>query len=171
MELRCERCTLRTFQPADAEVLAVHADNHAIWRNLRDRFPRPFVRADAEGYIARVARQSPPTSFAIDVDGLAVGSVSLHVGTDVERLSAEIGYWLGEPYWGRGITSDAVRAATQYAFGELALARVFAVPFARNAASARVLEKAGYQYEGRLRRSAVKEGELLDQYMYAAVRD
>jgi RimJ/RimL family protein N-acetyltransferase len=171
MELRCASCTLRPFQPTDAPSLARHADDRRIWLNLRDRFPHPFTVADAERYIAAVAARPRLTSFAIDVAGEAVGSVSLRPGDDVERLSAEIGYWLGAQFWGRGIMSDAVRGATAYAFDQLGLVRVFALPFARNPASSRVLEKAGYAREGVLRRSAVKDGQILDQHLYAAVAD
>jgi [ribosomal protein S5]-alanine N-acetyltransferase len=171
MQLRTDRCTLRPFRPADAVSLAHHADNRKVWLNLRDLFPHPYSLADAEAYIAHVAGESPVTRFAIDVDGQAVGSVSLKLGSDIERRSAEIGYWLGETYWGCGIVSAAVLAVTVYAFRELDLIRVFAVPFTRNPASVRVLERAGYQLEGTMRRSAVKDGEVLDQYLYAAVRE
>jgi RimJ/RimL family protein N-acetyltransferase len=169
MELTCASCTLRPFRPSDAASLARHADDRRIWINLRDRFPHPFVVADAERYIASVLERPRLTSFAIDVNGEAVGNVSLRPGDDVERLSAEIGYWLGAPFWGRGIMSEAVRAVTGYAFTELGLVRVFAVPFARNPASFHVLERAGYEREGVLRRSAIKDGEILDQYLYAAL--
>ena len=108
-----------------------------------------------------------PLSFAIDVGGEAVGGISLHPGEDVERYGAELGYWLGESMWGRGVTTTAVRLVTAYAFAERGLLRVFALPFTRNAASVRVLEKAGYIREGHLHGSAVKDGELLDQYLYA----
>lgn len=171
MELRTDRCTLRPLRPDDAASLAHHADNREIWLNLRDLFPHPYTVADAEAYIARVTAQAPVTRFAIDVGGAAVGSVSLKVGSDIERRSAEIGYWLGEAYWGRGIVSAAVGAVTAYAFRELDLLRVFAVPFVRNPASARVLERAGYQREGTMRRSAIKDGVVLDQHLYAAVRE
>lgn len=171
MDLRTDRCMLRPFRPADAASLARHANNRQIWLNLRDLFPHPYTVSDAEAYIARVAADEPVTRFAVDVGGEAVGSVSLKLGGDIERRSAEIGYWLGEAYWGRGIMSDAVRAATEYALAELDLLRVFAVPFVRNPASARVLERAGYQLEGTMRRSAVKDGVVLDQLLYAAVRD
>ena len=171
MELRTDRCTLRPFRPADAASLARHANNRQIWLNLRDLFPHPYTVSDAEAYIARVAADEPVTRFAVDVGGEAVGNVSPKLGGDIERRSAEIGYWLGEAYWGRGIMSDAVRAATEYALAELDLLRVFAVPFVRNPASARVLERAGYQLEGTMRRSAVKDGVVLDQLLYAAVRD
>jgi RimJ/RimL family protein N-acetyltransferase len=171
MELRTDRCTLRPFRPADAASLARHANNRQIWLNLRDLFPHPYTVSDAEAYIARVAADAPVTRFAVDVGGDAVGSVSLKLGSDVERRSAEIGYWLGEAHWGRGIMSAAVRAATEYALTELDLLRIFAVPFVRNPASARVLERAGYELEGTMRRSAVKDGVVLDQLLYAAVRD
>ena len=170
MELRTDRCTLRPFRVADAASLARHADNRKVWLNLRDVFPHPYTVADAEAYIARVAGEAPVTRFAIDVAGEAVGSVGLELGSDIERRSAEIGYWLGEAYWGRGIVSAAVVAATAYAFRELDLLRVFAVPFVRNPASARVLYRAGYRREGTMRRSAVKDSEVLDQHLYAAVR-
>lgn len=171
MELHTDRCTLRPFRPADATSVAQHANNRRIWLSLRDGFPHPFAIADAEQYIASAASEAPVTRFAIEVAGAAVGSVGLKLGSDIERRSAEIGYWLGEAYWGRGIMSAAVGAATAYALGELDLLRVFAVPFVRNRASARVLERAGYRLEGIMRRSAVKDGEVLDQYLYAAVRE
>lgn len=171
MELRTDRCTLRPFRPADAVSLAQHADNRQVWLNLRDLFPHPYTLADAEEYIARVAAEVPVTRFAIEVGHVAIGSVGLKLGSDIERRSAEIGYWLGEAYWGRGIMSAAVGAVTGYAHRELNLLRVFAVPFVRNPASARVLQRAGYQLEGTMRRSAVKDGEVLDQYLYAAVRE
>lgn len=170
MELRTDRCTLRPYRPADAASLARHADNRKVWLNLRDQFPHPYTVADAEAYIGLVAGEAPVTRFAIDVGGEAVGGVGLLLGRDIERRSAEIGYWLGEAHWGRGVATAAVRAATAYAFGELDLLRVFAVPFAHNAASARVLERAGYQREGTMRRSAVKDGRVLDQHLYAALR-
>lgn len=171
MELHTDRCTLRPLRHADAASLAHHADNRRIWRELRDRFPHPYTVADAEAYIAQVADEVPVTRFAIDVGGAAVGSVSLRIGSDIERRSAEIGYWLGEAYWGRRIVGAAVGAVTAYAFRDLDLLRVFAVPFVRNPASARVLERAGYRREGTMLRSAVKDGEVLDQYLYAAIRE
>jgi [ribosomal protein S5]-alanine N-acetyltransferase len=118
-----------------------------------------------------VARRPVVTSFGIIVDGEAIGSISLMVGDDIARRSAEVGYWIGRAFWGREIVTDALRATTRYAFDELALARVFAVPFATTTASARVLEKAGYVLEGVMRQSAFKEGKLLDQLLYAAYSD
>ena len=111
---------------------------------------------------ARLGRRVAHPLAGPDEDRLA--------GADVERTSAEIGYWLGEGVWGRGIASAAVRAVSEHAFAAYGLTRLFAVPYARNAASARVLEKAGYVLEGRLRRSAIKDGVVLDQLLYALVR-
>ena len=170
MEFRCGAAVVRPFALDDAEGMALNANNRAVWLNLRDLFPHPYRREDAERYIELVQRQSQPTSFAIAVDGSAVGGISLRPGEDVERISAELGYWLGEPYWGRGITTAAVKAVTAYAFTTLDLVRVFAVPFANNRASARVLEKAGYLHEGRLRSSAIKNGQVLDQDLFARIR-
>jgi RimJ/RimL family protein N-acetyltransferase len=163
-------CRVRGFEPGDAPSLARMGDNRAIWLNLRDRFPHPYTERDAAWYIDFVRTKDAYHSFAIDVDGTAVGGVSLRPGEDIERIGAEIGYWLGEPYWGRGIATDVVRLTTHYAFDELNLERVFAVPFTTNVASCRVLEKVGYEREGLLRRSAIKDGKILDQYMYAKVR-
>ena len=115
------------------------------------------------------ARTEPETVFAIVVDGNAVGAIGFVLQKDVDRVSAEIGYWLGEPYWGRGITSEALAAVTQYAIENYELTRLFAVPFSANVASIRVLEKAGYALEGRLRRSAIKDGQIVDQVLYAFI--
>jgi [ribosomal protein S5]-alanine N-acetyltransferase len=171
MELKTEQCTVRPFRFEDAESLSIHANNRKLWLNLRDLFPHPYGLADAQAYLMRVVGETPLSRFAIDVGGEAIRSVNLRLGSDIERRSAEIGYWLGEAHWGRSIVSAAVGAVTAYAFRELHLLRVFALPFARNLASARVLERVGYQREGTLRRSAVKDGEVLDQYLYAALSE
>jgi len=170
VELPTPTCVVRSYEPGDAASLARNANNRKVWLKLRDRFPHPFSEADGAAYIAHVRSRPVATSFAIAVDGLAVGGISLRVGEDVERLSAELGYWLGEEYWGRGVMSDAVTVVTRYALDHLGLIRVFALPFAPNAASCRVLEKAGYQREGVMRCSAIKDGQVLDQVLYAVVR-
>lgn len=151
--------------------LALHANNRKVWLNLRDRFPHPYSEHDARNFIRAAHRMNPETFFAIGVDGFAVGGIGFVLQSDVERVSAEVGYWLGEPFWGRGIATDALRALTRYAIEQHRLTRVFAVPFADNTASCRVLEKAGYTLEGRLRRSAIKDGHIVDQLQYAFVVD
>lgn len=171
MELRSPFCVVRSYRLDDAASLAKHGNNRRIWENLRDRFPHPFTDAYAVDYITRVVADPDATSFAIDVGGEAVGGISLHAGTDIERIGAEIGYWLGEEFWGRGIMTAAIGLVTDYAFAKRGLVRVFAVPFTTNIGSIRALEKVGYQREAIMRRSAIKDGTVRDQYLYAIVRD
>jgi len=141
-----------------------------IWRNLRDAFPHPYTLANAEHWIRSANPATPVTNFAIVVDGTAVGGIGLVLKDDVFRRSAEIGYWLGEEYWGRGIVTEAVRAVTDYAFATFDLCRVYAGVFEWNSASMRVLEKAGYEFECRMRKSVIKDGEIIDELIYAMVR-
>jgi ribosomal-protein-alanine N-acetyltransferase len=170
VQLICATCIVRSFRADDAASLAQHANDRAIWSNLRDRFPHPYTLADAHAWIAHAESNEQPTSFAIDVAGEVIGGIGLRLNEDVERISAEIGYWIGRAYWGRGIATDAVRAVTEHAFATRELTRIYALPFAENAASIRVLEKAGYLREGLLRRSAIKDGVVRDQLLYAVVR-
>ena len=169
MELTLKSCVVRSWRTKDAEPLARHADNRNIWLNLRDAFPHPYTSHDAREFIRSVRNRAPETTFAIDVGGEAVGSVGFVLRHDVERVSAEIGFWLAEPLWGRGIATEALAAMTDYAIATHTLTRVYALPFAWNAASCRVLEKTGYVLEARLRRSAIKNGVITDQLQYAFV--
>jgi RimJ/RimL family protein N-acetyltransferase len=156
---------------SDVDSLAVYANNRKIWLNLRDAFPHPYTKSDAREFIRGARQRVPETVFAIAVNDEPVGSIGFVLRGDVERVSAEIGYWLAEPFWGRGITTEALVAVTKYAIGTHGLNRIYAVPFAWNAASCRVLEKAGYVLEARLRRSAIKDGKVTDQMQYAFIAD
>jgi RimJ/RimL family protein N-acetyltransferase len=167
VHLECGPCTIRSWRHGDEETLPLHANNRNVWINLRDRFPHPYTRSDAKQWIQHITKVTPETNFAIDVNGEAVGGIGLVLHDDVDRCSAEVGYWLGEKYWGRGITTAALIALTEYAFKELHLTRVYAVPYARNAASIKVLRKAGYICEGLMQRSAIKDGVVLDQFLFA----
>jgi [ribosomal protein S5]-alanine N-acetyltransferase len=171
MQLTGSLCTLRPWLAADADALAKYANNSNIARNLRDRFPHPYTLRDAKAFIRSCATVRPHVSFAIVVDGEAAGGIGISPGGDVERFSAEIGYWLGEPFWGRGITVEAVTLMSAYAFGSRRLLRLFALPFADNLRSTRVLEKAGYTREAILRSSAVKDGAARDQALYALINE
>jgi RimJ/RimL family protein N-acetyltransferase len=165
-------CTVRPWRSSDAESLVHHANNIEVARHLRDRFPHPYTRSDALAFLKHAVPGSAsdrPTNFAIDVDGEAVGGIGFILGSDVERFSAEIGYWLGQHYWGRGIVTEALTVVTAHAFGDFNLLRLFALAFADNAASVRVLEKAAYVCEGLLRSSSVKYGQPHDQYVYAKI--
>jgi ribosomal-protein-alanine N-acetyltransferase len=152
VQLALRTCVVRSWRPSDAEPLARHANNRKIWINLRDAFPHPYTSRNARDFIRSVVQRAPETLFAITVQDEAVGGIGFVLHPDVERVSAEIGYWLAERFWGRG-----------------AITRVYAVPFAWNAASCRVLEKAGYVLEARLRHSAIKDGQLIDQMQYAFI--
>ncbi len=167
MRLDCGPCVLRPWAAGDVPSLARHANNYEIWRNLRDSFPHPYTLADAQQWISFTQQQSPRAFFAVEVGGEAVGGVGLCLKSDIERLSAEMGYWLGEAVWGKGIATAAVRALSTCGFEELGLTRIFAIPLISGTASMRVLEKAGYVREGVLRRSAIKEGIVVDRVLYA----
>ena len=171
MELNCGKCKVRSWHPNDVESIVRHANNRKIWLNLRDRFPYPYTKADAQNWIQSALSARPETSFAIDLFGEAVGGIGFELKADVERYSAEVGYWLGEEFWGRGICSDALKAATPYAIEAYCLNRIFAVPFIKNLGSIRVLEKASYRRECLMRRSAFKDGRFVDQVLYAYVTE
>jgi RimJ/RimL family protein N-acetyltransferase len=172
MRITLPMLTMRPWSPADAMSLAHHANDRRIWRNLRDRFPHPYGLAEAEAFLAIATTMSPITYFAIEVDGAAVGGIGYELLHAVERVGAEIGYWIGTDFWGRGMMTAALGAMTAHAFGQHpGLERIFAVPFEWSSASIRVLEKAGYRLEGRMRRSAIKDGQVVDQLLYAILRE
>ena len=171
VEFKLTSCTVRSWEWRDRDSLVRHANNKNVWINLRDRFPHPYTLADARNWLDMVVGVKPETNFAIVVDNEAVGGVGYTVQPDVGHRSAEIGYWLGEEFWGRGIATEALIAVTEYAFSTNDLCRLHAHVFEWNPASARVLEKAGYAFEGRLRKSVTKNGQTIDQLMYAAVKE
>jgi len=169
MHLKLRTCVVRSWQHSDVESLERHANNYKIWINLRDAFPHPYTKQHARDFIRTIRNRTPETVFAIALNDEAAGSVGFVPHPDAERVSAAIRYWLAEPFWGQGITTDVVSAVTRYAIETHQLTRVYALPFARNAASCRVLEKAGYVLEARLRRSAIKNGQITDQMQYAFI--
>ena len=171
MQITLKTCVVRSWRASDVDALARAADNRKIWLNLRDLFPHPYTRRHAQEYIVAVRGRNPETSFAITVQDEAVGSIGFVLHQDVERVSAEIGYWIAEPFWGKGIAAEALAAVTPHVMAAHGLTRVYALPFASNTASCRVLEKAGYVLEARLRRSAIKNGEIVDQMQYAFIAD
>lgn len=163
--------TLRPWRPSDALALPRLANNRKIWLNLRDIFPHPYTSEDAREWLARCAAATgAPANLAIEFEGDVIGGIGLQFFADVHRLTAEIGYWLGEPFWGRGFATVAVKAMTDYAFASFDLYRVQATVFEWNPASARVLEKAGYKLEGRLRGGIIKDGRIGDALMYSRLR-
>jgi RimJ/RimL family protein N-acetyltransferase len=170
MELLPERCTIRPWRPGDAESLARHANNRKIWLAVRDLFPRPYTIQDAHEFLQRAISEQAEMKFCIEIDGAAAGGIGVHPGQDVYRHTATVGYWLGEQFWGRGVMTEALTAVTDFCFDNFPLGRIAAEVFANNPASARVLEKSGFAFEGRLKNNVVKDGELLDSLVYARTK-
>ena len=170
MRLELSRSTVRQWTASDLDALIRHANNRLVSKHLRDRFPFPYEIPQGQKFLDWIGQQPTPTVWAIEVDGEAAGGIGIELHRDVERVSAEIGYWLGEPAWGRGIVTEALIAVTAEMFRQFDLTRIYALPFADNLASVRVLQKAGYALEGHLRQSAIKDGTIRDQLLYAAYK-
>ena len=168
--IECGPCTLRAWRADDLESLVRLADNPKIARGLRDRLPSPLTRVDGEKWLAMMASERHDWRFAIEVDDVAAGGLGFHPGEDVHRITAEVGYWLAEPLWGRGILAAALNAVVPRAMDRFGLERVYAGVYANNPASMRALEKAGFQREGIARRAVIKHGEVLDMVVYARLR-
>jgi RimJ/RimL family protein N-acetyltransferase len=161
------QAVIRPWRDDDASAMAAHFDSRAIWHNLRNAFLYPYTLDVARERLARKLARPTGTDLAIEVDGQAVGSIGLTLQDNVYRMTASITYYLGESHWGRGIMTEAVGAFTEQAFRTFDLNRIEARVFARNTASARVLERNGYTLEGRFRDQILKDGELLDGLLYA----
>jgi len=170
MQLVLKECTIRPWRLYDAESIARHANNRKVWLALRDAFPHPYTIQDAHEFLQQAISAQPPTLFCIEINGAAAGGIGIRLGQDVHRHTAEFGYWLAEEFWGRGIMTEAVGAFTDFCFDNFSLRRIYAEPFANNPASARVLEKAGFIFEGRLKNNVVKDGNLLDSMLYARTK-
>ncbi|MCI9576660.1 MAG: GNAT family N-acetyltransferase [Clostridiales bacterium] len=163
---------LRPWNLEDASSLQKYANNPAIAGNLRDAFPEPYTLEDAQAFIQSCQQSNPKTTlcYAIEVNRQAVGSIGLFVQQDVYCKSAEIGYWVGQPFWRQGIMTQAIRQICEEGFATMDIVRIYAQPFARNFGSQTVLEKNGFQLEGTLRNSVYKHGELQDSYLYALLK-
>ncbi|GHT38330.1 N-acetyltransferase [Bacteroidia bacterium] len=160
------RFELRPWEEADALSLAKYANNIKVWNNLRDLFPHPYTFQDAKDYIACVRLQPIAQDFAIVTGGEAAGGISILPQADVERFSAELGYWLGEPFWNKGIMTAAVIRLADYLFEHTNIVRLFASVFDHNQASARVLEKAGFRFVGLHHKAAYKNNRFIDMRYY-----
>ena len=164
---------LRTWTLADAPALAKLINNKKVQDNLRDGLPFPYGEEDAKVFLSAVLAFDPDQNlaFAIEADGELIGSISATRCANIHFRTAELGYYLGESYWGKGFATEAVRQICDYIYRNTDIIRIFAEPFAYNTASCRVLEKAGFQLEGLLRSNAVKNGRILDMKMYARIRE
>lgn len=163
--------TLRDFTIADIDSIAENANNIKVSENLRDRFPFPYSRNDAEEFITVIAAADQSKIFAIDVNGVAVGAIGLITQTDIYKKTIELGYWIGEKYWNKGILSSAVKEVVDYTFNNYDVNKIFAKVFSKNKASAKVLEKNGFVLEARLKNQIYKSDVYLDELVYSKFRD
>lgn len=161
---------LRPWTSEDLDNLVRLADNPAIAKNMTDQFPHPYTREKGQAFIEFASQDTPRRILAIEVDGQLAGGIGLHPQGDVQRKNAELGYWLGEPFWGRGIITEAILQIVAYGFDHWDFTRIFARPFGTNIASQRALEKAGFTLEGRFEKTLFKNGEYLDELVYAVRR-
>ncbi|MEL7002748.1 MAG: GNAT family protein [Bacteroidota bacterium] len=162
---------LRPWNASDLNSLVKYANNWNIAKNLKDQFPFPYTENDGKAFI-KIATQSDFTQiFAIDIDGQAVGAISIEPQNDVYRKNAELGYWLGEPFWGRGITSRAVKVVVDITFSNYEIDRIFARPFGTNILSQKILEKNNFILEAKFEKALIKNEECLDEVIYAVRRE
>jgi len=169
--IRLHHCTLRPWRDGDEYSLSENANNRKIWDRVRDFFPNPYTVRDAVSWIRMNRSYQQPVNLAIEIDGRAVGNVGFTIKDDIYRNNAEIGYWLGEAYWGRGVMSEVVPTAVHYMFRNFSINRVFACVLEGNSSSMRVLEQAGFRPEAVLRQAATKNGRFLDEHIYALLRE
>ena len=170
MPLVLERCTVRPWRLDDAPFLPKHANNRRVWLGLRDRFPHPYTVDNANEFLQETIAKQPPINFCIEIGDEVSGGIGLRLGQDVHRYVAELGYWLGEAFWGHGVMSETVGAFTNYCFDNFSLHRISAELYENNPASARVLEKNGFLFEGRLKKNVFKDGQILDSLVYARTK-
>jgi len=169
VRIECGTCVVRDWARSDKDALLRFANNRNVWRNLAHIFPHPYTETDAERWFSYLERMSEPTHWAIEVEGQAVGGIAVMVREGIYIKSAGFGYWLGEPYWGRGIMTEAVKAVSRYAMSRFGLIRLESPVFEWNPASMRVLEKCGFVREGVSRASVFKDGQVINQVVYALV--
>jgi ribosomal-protein-alanine N-acetyltransferase len=170
MELQGNGFIIRGWKKGDEISLQKNADNPNVSRFLMDRFPSPYTMEAAVNWVNNLLEQDPLINFAITIDDQVIGGIGLEMRQDVYRKTALLGYWLSEELWGKGIITEAVKLITQYAFEHLDIIRLQAGVLEKNPASMRVLEKAGYIKEGVLRNAAIKQGEIMDEHVYAILK-
>jgi ribosomal-protein-alanine N-acetyltransferase len=163
--------SLRQLKFSDSYEMSQVLDNPKIFKNVRDRLPQPYTEKDAQSFIKLVSYQDPLTTFAIEYNGQLCGVIGLEAQDDVHRKSVEVGYWIGEPFWGRGIATMAVQEMIRFGFKHLDINRIFASTYAYNPASMRVLEKNGFVKEGIARKAVFKNGAFCDEHLYALLRE
>ena len=166
------KCRIRKWELSDAKDLAAALSNKKVQDNLRDGLPYPYTVQDGKEFISAMlsADENETFAFAITVDNMVLGSIGIFRQGNIHRQTAELGYYIAEEYWGKGIMTEAVKQICEYVFAKSDIIRIYAEPFAYNIASCRVLEKVGFQYEGTLRSNAVKNGKVIDMEMYSLLK-
>lgn len=162
--------TIRQWTIDDLDNLVQYANNINVWNNLRNYFPHPYTAENGREWLEKVIGAEPVISFAIDLDRVAIGGIGIILNSDVYVMSAEIGYWLGEPFWGQGIGTEAVRQMVEYVFYYFDIVRIYAEVFEINKSSMRVLEKNGFYLEGVRRKAVLKNVKLMDDYIWVKIR-
>ena len=167
------KCRIRKWELSDAKDLAVALSNKKVQDNLRDGLPYPYTEQDGKEFISAMlsADENETFAFAIMVDDKVVGSIGIFRQGNIHSQTAELGYYIAEEYWGKGIMAEAVKQICEYVFGDSDIIRIYAEPFAYNIASCRVLEKVGFQYEGTLRSNAVKNSKVIDMKIYSLLKE
>ena len=158
---------LRPFNITDIDSLVKYANNSKIAANLTNQFPHPYTKENGEAFITMATQNNPITIYAIDINGIAAGGIGLHLQSDIHVKNAELGYWLAEPFWGKGIMTKAVTQMVDYGFKTFDISRIFARPYGTNIGSQKVLEKAGFILEGSFKKTIFKNGKYLDELIYA----
>ena len=161
---------LRPLTDNDQSVMAKFANNKKIADNLRDVFPHPYSIDDAIFFINHNMQEDPPMTFAIEHEGNFCGVIGLSAQTDVYRRTAEIGYWIAEPFWNKGIATIAVNLITEYGFAKLEFIRIHTGIFEFNTASMRVLEKCGYKKDGIFEKAVTKNGKTWNEHRYSKIK-
>ena len=167
------KCRIRKWELSDAKDLAAALSNKKVQDNLRDGLPYPYTEQDGKEFISAMlsADENETFAFSITVDDMVIGSIGIFRQGNIHRQTAELGYYIAEEYWGKGIMTEAVKQICEYVFANSDIIRIYAEPFAYNIASCRALEKAGFQYEGTLRSNAVKNGKVIDMKMYSLLKE
>ncbi|MDP1800556.1 MAG: GNAT family protein [Bacteroidota bacterium] len=163
--------SLRPWTINDLDSLIKFGNNKDIAKFMTDKFPHPYTKEKGESFIAFAAQHTPVRLFAIDIQGQAVGGIGIHPQDDIHGKNAELGYWLGEPFWRQGIITKAIIQMVDHGFKNFEIDRIFARPFGTNTASQKALQKAGFTLEARFEKTLYKNGEYLDELVYAIRRD
>ena len=170
MKKRFSKGIIRNFKMSDKTSITKHANNRKIWRNVRNAFPHPYTETNAEQWISSMLEEKIKTKFAIVVEGKAIGGIGVEKKGDIYCQTMELGYWIGEEYWNKGITTEVIQLITDYAFEEFDLMRLEAYVYHWNVGSMRVLEKTGFRKEAILKKRVFKDGEYVDEHVFSKLK-